>query len=132
MGFTSNWWVQFFSYKSNWISIQSDSIQKNNVSLQQNGWDYSYRNLKTGPFEIQPSKSMDLKCFWISNGQISDPYCILPTRRRVSPLKHLSRIKVIIGPVLNNFKCICYGLNNNNYRILLQGDDSPEKFLVPD
>ena len=33
-------------------------------------------HLKTGPFEIRPSKSQDFKCFWISNGRISDPYFI--------------------------------------------------------
>ena len=32
-------------------------------------------HLKTGPFEIR-LKSQDFKCFWISNGQISDPHCI--------------------------------------------------------
>ena len=31
---------------------------------------------KAQPFEIQPSKSPDFKCFLISNGQISDPHCI--------------------------------------------------------
>ena len=31
-------------------------------------------HMKTGPFEIQPSKSPDFKCFWFSNGRISDPH----------------------------------------------------------
>ena len=33
-------------------------------------------HLKDGPFEIRHSISPDLKCFWVSKGQISDPYCI--------------------------------------------------------
>ena len=26
--------------------------------------------------KAQPSKSLDFKCFWISDGWISDPHCI--------------------------------------------------------
>ena len=33
-------------------------------------------HLKTGPFEIQPPKGPDFKCFWFTNGRISDPHCI--------------------------------------------------------
>ena len=32
------------------------------------------------PFEIQPSKSQDFLCFWISNGRISDPHCTVGAR----------------------------------------------------
>ena len=32
-------------------------------------------HLKTGPFEIWPSKSLDFKCFRILNGRISDSHC---------------------------------------------------------
>ena len=37
--------------------------------------DANVRISKTGSFEIQPSKSRDFKCFWISYGRISDPQC---------------------------------------------------------
>ena len=53
-----------------------------------NGWDQMGlelqpqlypQHLKTRPFEIRPSKSLDFKCFEISNGQISDPHCTTRT-----------------------------------------------------
>ena len=34
------------------------------------------KHLKTRPFEIQPSKSPDFKCFQFSNGRISDTHSI--------------------------------------------------------
>ena len=45
---------------------------------------------KARPFKNRPSKSPDFKYFWISNGQISDPYCIL----RPEPTRKFNKLKV--------------------------------------
>ena len=73
-------WVPF---KLSKISIL-DSIQMSGFQMVwfSNGWDYSYSH-SLSPTSWKPDHlKSDLqkvrisKCFWISNGQISDPHCI--------------------------------------------------------
>ena len=64
---------------------QMEAIQKNHLKSRQKCPDFEWSGFwkvetiaiaKTRPFEIWPLKSPDFKCFWIFNGQISDPQCI--------------------------------------------------------
>ena len=61
-----------------------------------NDWDSSHSHTtKARPFENQtifeiwPSKSLDFKCFWISNGRISDPHCMCLNTELFRPKKLL-------------------------------------------
>ena len=58
-----------------WILNGIWNPEAQTFEIRTNGRHFVKNHLKTGPFEIRPSKSPDFKCFRISNGRISDPHC---------------------------------------------------------
>ena len=59
-----------------WISNGIWNPEAQPFEIRTNGRHFVKNHLKTGPFEIRPSKSPDFKCFRILNGQVSDPHYI--------------------------------------------------------